>query len=161
MGMSVVGKFEKWCRGRGEFVKRAISVSCDFQRQITLGDVDDFLKFIDENRRELLAGRRYEVCIVYREKLTPSIEMSRFICYSSLDDDIRASTYYFGEPSEDFFKFIDVEKFKRGIELSLHAMLRPHEKWAHADLSSKLKYDEIKREPKLFYTMLEATRLLS
>jgi len=160
--MSVTGKFGKWCRERGgDFQKRGIRASCTLKNPISLRDVNSFLTFIDKNRDDLLLTRRYELCIEHYEKLPLPRVKYRTICYDSIDDEIYVHTHSFGEPLEELLKFVDVEKFKRNINLRLDIYVNPEEKeWSHACLDSEISYTEAKQNPKKLHTILKTTRIL-
>jgi len=158
-GYEVADKFEKWCGERGgDFERGILHASCTLKNPISLRDVNSFLTLIDKNRDELRA-RGYELCIEHYEKLSPTIEKTRFVCYSPADR-IAAYTHYFGEPSEELLKLVDAEKFKHNLRLRLVVSISPEKKWSFATQDSEISYTEAKQNPERLHTMLKIAHIL-
>jgi len=103
VSMSVIDRFEEWCRSRGgvaeeKYAAEGEHYSCVFPNYLKAEDVDEFADFIAKNIRELRKDE-YHLCVEHENRFIGDYGEEESVCYLSLIDEFWVETSDFSDTS--------------------------------------------------------------
>jgi len=170
--MSVIDRFEEWCRSKGgkaERDKYVKSVSCKFPDYLGDEEVREFMRFVDANRRDL-RKEDYDVCVEYEEKLIGGYREGEEVCYFPSDDRIHVGAKYYSDygvsgelmgglpKSFTERKTVDAHRITFGKEMDVEWNDATDEWMGLGNVGASIGYRVAKKNPDIVVKMLDKAK---